>query len=156
MIFLLSQKLSPKIKAGPLESLPLAENPLTDWSAHLFLAGRTQYIIVSNTKTLYSTATSGRGITNGNEFVNSALHSIQQLMSVDGYGAVFDRWLALASESVCFAKALNCSVTGSMSDMIYHATYWLADCEFWPQAIGPKLNDIPVSALGQGKPGTYG
>jgi hypothetical protein len=41
MIFRLSQKLNAKIKAGVLRALPLHENPLADWSAHLFVAGRT-------------------------------------------------------------------------------------------------------------------
>lgn len=36
MIFRLSQKLNTKIKAGTLRALPLDENPLADWSAHLF------------------------------------------------------------------------------------------------------------------------
>ena len=43
MIFRLSQKLNTKIKAGALRALPLHENPFADWSAHLFVAGRTQY-----------------------------------------------------------------------------------------------------------------
>ena len=55
MIFRLSQKLNDKIKAGPLPVLPLDDNPLADWSAHLFLADRMQYILLSNTKSLYST-----------------------------------------------------------------------------------------------------
>ena len=49
MIFRLSQKLNDKIKAGTLPALPLDDNPLADWSAHLFLADRTQYILLSNT-----------------------------------------------------------------------------------------------------------
>ena len=36
MIFRLSQKLNAKIKAGTLRALALHENPLADWSAHLF------------------------------------------------------------------------------------------------------------------------
>ncbi len=42
MIFRLSQKLSNKIKAGILATLPLDENPFADWSAGLFLVGRSQ------------------------------------------------------------------------------------------------------------------
>jgi hypothetical protein len=38
MIFRLSQKLSSKIKAGALATLPLDENPFADWSAQLFAA----------------------------------------------------------------------------------------------------------------------
>jgi hypothetical protein len=47
------QKLNTKIKAGTLPTLPLDDNPYADWSAQLFLADRTQYILVSNTRSLY-------------------------------------------------------------------------------------------------------
>ncbi|MCL4195363.1 MAG: hypothetical protein KJZ87_26730 [Thermoguttaceae bacterium] len=63
MIFRLSRKLAAKLKEGSLPSLPLDENPYADWSAHLFTADRTQYIIISNTKSLYSVVLYGRGIT---------------------------------------------------------------------------------------------
>ena len=54
MILRLSQKLAKKLKEGTLTSLPLDENHYADWSAHLFTADRTQYIIVTNTQSLYS------------------------------------------------------------------------------------------------------
>lgn len=72
MIFRLSQKLAKKIKAGPLASVPLNENPYADWSAHLFTVNRTQYIILSNTKSLYSCVMFGAGITNDSVFIERA------------------------------------------------------------------------------------
>jgi hypothetical protein len=62
MIFRLSQKLATKLKEGNLPSVPLDENPYADWSAHLFTADRTQYIIVANMKALYSVVMFGKGI----------------------------------------------------------------------------------------------
>jgi hypothetical protein len=69
MIFRLSQKLNDKIGAGRLPAQPLDENPFADWSTTLFTADRTQYILVSNTKSLYSTVLYGRGITNDSHFI---------------------------------------------------------------------------------------
>jgi hypothetical protein len=63
MIFRISQKLAKKLKEGELPSLPLDENPYADWSAHLFTVARTQYIIMANTKSLYSVVMYGTGIT---------------------------------------------------------------------------------------------
>ena len=63
MIFRLSQKLKTKFKVGNLPTLPLHENPYADWSAHLFLADRTQYVILSNTKSLYSIVMYGKALT---------------------------------------------------------------------------------------------
>src|SRR5436309_15001061 len=116
MIFRLSQKLNAKIKAGTLAILPLDENPVADWSAGLFLVGRSQYILVSNTKSLYSTVLPGKGVTDESAFIERALSSIREFMEADGQGAAYERFIAPASGSVRFAKSLNRSVTGSMND----------------------------------------
>lgn len=62
MTFRLTHKLATKIKAGKPSPLPPAEDPLTDWSGHLFVAGRVHYILLSNTTSLYSAVIYGRGI----------------------------------------------------------------------------------------------
>jgi hypothetical protein len=147
MIFRLSQKLIDKIKAGTLAALPLDENPLADWSAHLFVADRTQYILLSNTKALYSTVMYGKGITNDSAFIERALNSIREFMEVDGKRAAYQRFIAPASAPVRFAKALHRSVTGSMNDMTKHAVYWLAAGDVSPFEIGSRLKEIPMSAL---------
>jgi hypothetical protein len=149
MIFRLSQKLNAKIKAGTLASLPLDENPFADWSAGLFLIGRTQYILVSNTKSLYSTVLPGKGVTDKSTFIERALSSIREFMEADGQQGVYERFVAPSSGSVRFAKALNRSVTGSMNDMTKHAAYWLAAGDTSPFEIGTRLNEIPMSALKQ-------
>jgi hypothetical protein len=59
MIFRLSQKLSKKIKEGRLSALAREDNPIADWSTALFIADRTQYILLSNTMTLYSMVMGG-------------------------------------------------------------------------------------------------
>lgn len=61
MIFRLSQKLATKIKEGKLPEISLDENPYADWSCHLFTVDCTQYIILSNTKSLYSCVMYGKG-----------------------------------------------------------------------------------------------
>jgi hypothetical protein len=156
MIFRLSQKLNSKIKAGTLRALPLHENPVADWSAHLFVADRTQYIILSNTKSLYATVMYGKGISNDSHFIERALSSIREFTEDDGQESVFSRFIAPASESVRFAKALDRSVTGSMNDLIRHATVWLAEGNLSPLEVGARLNDILLSALARNKSDAYG
>ena len=157
MIFRLSQKLNTKIKAGTLNAMPLDENPYTDWSCHLFMANRTQYIIMSNTKSLYSCVMVGKGITDDNRFIKIALSTICDFMKDDGQSFVYQRFIAPASGTVNFAKAFNRSVTGSMNDLIKFAKTWLIEDGLPPQDVGFKLNDILLSALGKprgyGKPG---
>src|SRR5262245_42497949 len=92
MIFRLSHKLNAKIKAGALRSLPLHENPLADWSAHLFVAGRTQYLLLSNTRSLYSTVLYGKGTA-------SALGSLTVEQQVEEIIVIPARGLALAFDA---------------------------------------------------------
>jgi hypothetical protein len=147
MIFRLSQKLNAKIKAATLSSVPLDENPLADWSAHLFLAGRTQYLLLTNTKSLYSTVMYGKGVTNDSHFIERALGGIREFMEADGQAFAYRRVIVPATASVRFAKALDRSVTGSMNDLIKHATYWLVEGDVSPFDVGFRLNEILLSAL---------
>ena len=147
MIFHLSDKVNTKIEAGTLATLPLDENPFADWSAGLFLVGRSAYILVTNTKSLYSTVLPGKGITDEKTFVERALSSLREFMDADGQVGVFERLVAPVSGSVQFAKALDRSVTGSMNDLMKHATYWLAEGDQSPFDVGLRLNEIPMSAL---------
>lgn len=156
MIFRLSQKLNDKIEAGRLPALPLDENPFADWSATLFTADRTQYILVSNTQSLYSVVFYGKGITDDSHFIERALSSIREFMENDGLGFIYHRFIAPSSASVSFAKALNRSVTGSMNDLLRHAEYWLTDDEISPFDVGFKLNDVLLSAIAPTKADVYG
>jgi hypothetical protein len=150
MIFRLSHKLADKIKAGALRALPPHESPLADWSAHPFVAGRAQYLLLSNTKALYSAVVYGKGVTTDGRFVERALGGIREVMEADGQGVAYRRLIVPATASVRFAKALGRSVTGSMNDLVRHATYWLGGGEQSPFDVSFRLNDTPLSALGGG------
>jgi len=156
MILRLSQKLNTKIGAGTLKAMSLDENLYADWSCHLFTADRTQYIIISNTKSLYSCVMYGRGLTNDSVFIERALNSIREFMEYDGQAFVYQRFIAPASGTVSFAKALNRSVTGSMNDLIIHAKACLEEGELSPHDVGFNLNDVLLSALGNGNANPYG
>lgn len=156
MIIRLSQKLNARIKAGKLSASPLDEKPLADWSAHLFAIGRTQYIILSNTETLYSTVFYADEIKDDSRFIQRALNNLQEFMADAGQQHVYQRFIAPASATVRFAKALDRTVTGSMNELILHASAMLAEDELSPYDVGFKLNDVLLSALGSGKPGRYG
>ena len=75
------------------------------------------------------------------------MSSIRECLDAAGQAAAYQRFIAPASRSVRFAKALNRSVTGSINDMARHAAYWLAAEELAPVEVGSRLNTIPMSAL---------
>lgn len=152
MIFRLSTKLAAKLKVTPSKVLPLDENPFADWSAHLFTADRTQFVIVTNTASLYSTVFYGRGVPSDSHFIERALSSLREFMEDDGLAFIYQKFVAPASSKVQFSKALNRSVTSSMNDLIVHAKMWLTEGELSPYDTAFKLNDIPFSPFKYRKP----
>jgi hypothetical protein len=156
MILRLSQKLNAKIRAGRLQAMPLDDNPYADWSCHLFTADRTQYILVSNTKSLYSCVLYGKGITSDCVFIERVLSSLHEFMEDDGQSFSYRKFVAPASGTVNFAKALNRTVTGSMNDLTGHAVAWLEGGDVAPHDLGFRLNETLLSALAPSKADRYG
>ena len=147
MIFRLSQKLDARIKGGTLASLPLEENPLADWSAGLFLVGRSPYILVTNTMSLYSTVLPGKGITDEKSLVEGTSNGIREFLEADGHQGVYERSIAPLLGSVRFAKALNRSVVGSMNDLAKMASFYLEQGDFSLIEISSRLKDTPMTGL---------
>jgi hypothetical protein len=156
VIFRLSQKLNTKIKTGTTQALSLDANPYADWSAHLFTADRTQYILLSNTKSLYSVVMYGKGITDDSQFLDRALSSIREFMQDDGQQFAFHRFIGPAAGTVSFAKAFNRSVTGSMNELVFQAVMWLTEGDLSPHDVSFRLNDILISSLPSLRGGGYG
>ena len=117
---------------------------------------RTQYILVSNTKSLYSCVLYGKGITNDSVFIERMLSSLREFMADDGQSFIYQKFVAPASDTVSFAKALNRSVTGSMNDLIGHTIAWLEYGDIAPHDLGFRLNDILLSAIAASKSDKYG
>ena len=156
MTFRLSQKLNAKIKIGTLRARPLDENPFADWSSHLFVADRTQYVIVSNTKSLYSTVMYGKGITNDRQFIDRAFSSVREFMEEDGQAFLYHQFVAPSGGTIRFAKALDRVVTGSIKELVGHATAMLVEGELSPFDVGFKLNDMWLSAIASNGSEKYG
>ena len=145
MILRLSQKLAKKVHESPTRVLPLDANPFADWSAHLFTADRTQYIIFSNTASMYSAVLYGAGITWDGELIQRGLGQVREVMMDDELDFFYQRFVAPASGTVRFSKSLNRSVTGLMNDFVAHAKLLLADGELSPYEVSFKLNETPMA-----------
>ena len=147
MIFRLSQNLTTKLKAGAPVAIPMDANPFADWSARSFAVGRAQYILLSNTASLYSTVSYVRGILSAHHFIVRAMSSIREVMEADGQAIAYERFIVPATGSVGFAKTLNRSVTGSMTDLVKLAKSWLFEGDLSPHDVSFKLNEVPMSAI---------
>ncbi len=147
MIFRLSAKLGKKLKFSSAEVLSAHTNPYADWSARPFTADRTQYILITNTVSLYSRVIFGRGITDDNMFLNRAVRSLSELMEDDGFQLIRDRAFLPETSSISFSKALNRSVTGSMNELVLYAQIILSEEEIAPYDLSFKLNDMLLSYI---------
>ena len=156
MIFRLSQKLNQKLKAGTLETLPLHQNPFADWSCHIFPANRRQYILLSNTKSLYSCVMPAKGVTNQKQFAENAMNCIRDFTADDANQWAFRKFIAPEIETVQFAKSLNRSVTSSMNQLVECAQILLIEDQMPPNEVGFKLNDFLLSAIAEKKSDGYG
>jgi len=156
MLFRLSQKLNAKVKAGPMATAPLDSNPYVDWTTRLFTVNRVQYIMITNTPSLYSTVIFGKGVTNDNELIVRVQDGIRGFMEADGLEFYYRQFIAPATGSIRFCKPLNRSVTGSMNEFVAFAKYWLSDGETSPFDVGFRLYEVPMSAIAGRKPETHG
>ena len=156
MILRLTQKLATKVHAGRLCERSLDENKFADWTCNLFVADRMQYIIMSNTASLYSCVMYARGVTDDSRLIGRVLDTIRDFTEHDGHASVYQRYIAPASELVTFAKSLNRSVTGSMNDLIKFAQHHLTEDDMSPFDVGLKLNGILLSALAAPTRPSYG
>lgn len=147
MILRLSQKLAQKLKIAPKAVAPPDGDPYADWSAHVFTAARTQYIILTNTPSLYTMLMPGKGITDDSEFIDAAMSRMREFMVGDGMEFIFRKFVVPASGAVVFSKALNRSVTGSMNDFIFQAKYLLVEHDLSPSEVSRQLNEVPMGAL---------
>jgi hypothetical protein len=154
MIFRLTLKLSKKIGLAPLPAIPFDEirNPLIDWSAHLFTAQRIQYIIMTNTVSLYSMVMYGRGITNDKQFIRGGLSYMREFMTIDGNKFIFEKYIEPQEKDIFFSKIVDRRVMGSMNDLIFQAKVNLVEARLPPFDVSFLLNETPMSYLGYGHP----
>jgi hypothetical protein len=147
MIIRLTQKLAKKIKVAPTAALPRDPNPFADWIANLFTAGRTQYIILTNSASLYSVVFYGRGITESDIFIDRAFSALAEHMRDAGHGAIFDKCIAPLAVETVFSKTGDRQVMGSVNDHVQRAQIYLEDLDASPHSVSLNLNGTPMGAL---------
>ena len=152
MIVRVTAKLGKKIHLNPKKSLLADDNPFADWSTHLFTVERTQYILITNTASLYSMVMFGKGITEGGQFLSRITSNMGEFIRDDGFGFIYERLIVPSMERVSFSRALNRSVTGSMNDLVFQAKFGLIEREMSPYDVSFGLNEVPMSYLKMGRP----
>ena len=144
MIIRLSQKLNTKIKVGALSDIPLHENLIADWSATIFNVGRTQYVLLSNTSSLFTCLMIAKGLTNSSLFEQRATEVLSD--AVRRFVKNNTPQNKEFHSAIRFAKSLNRSVIGSMNDLVFGAKL-LIDGGIDLQEAADRLNETPLKAL---------
>jgi hypothetical protein len=147
MIIRVSAKLGKKIHVSPVKSLPADSNPFADWSAHLFTADRVQYILMTNTLSLYSMLMYGKGVTDDNQFLSQMTSYMGEFIRDCGHAFLFERLIAPSTARVAFSKPLNRSVTGSMNELVLQARFLIIEQKMSPYDTSFQLNNVPMSYL---------
>ena len=156
MILRLTTKLAQKIGLAPLPALPCDKGkpPLLDWHAHLFKVQRTQYILATNTQSLYSLVMPGRGITNGRQFIQALSSGLQDFLVGQGQqpNAIMD--LLPPDRDAAFAKITDRRILGSMNDLIFQSKIRMGEGQQTPFTVSYYLNETPMSYLQYRSPKT--
>ena len=145
MILRLPQTLNARLGGGPLAALASHANPLLDWSVRAFAAGTKAYVLLSNTRSLYSVVLDGVAGETRKQLAERVAGAVGVIL--DGTGRLAGVGNDLAPESVRFAKALDRSVTGSMNELVAYAEMLLAGGDLSVPEVGVRLNDFLLSAL---------
>lgn len=74
------------------------------------------------------------------------MDTIRDFTADDAQQFIYRKFVAPSSGTISFAKALNRSVTGSITELV-HAAKCLLEDDMAPSEVGYRLNETPMSAL---------
>jgi len=141
-------RLARKVKLTTVESLPIHEDTLLDWSMQMFDFDRKQHVIISNTGTFYSAVFLGGRISTPHALLIAGLQAIGEQLEDDRLLDAYQHRSGKRSMPVRYAKSAGKIVVGSMNELIVQATYALADGENLAM-VGACVNRVLLSALSE-------
>ena len=148
MIIRVTGKLAKQVGINPMDSLPLADDPVSDWTCRVFeLDERESLMLITNTASLYSFLTPANGLETAEQFGNGLGHYLERQLLADNFGNVFKKQIVPKIQEIILAKTLDRSVTGSMTDMIKLAKYDLIEEGFSLVETTARLNKTPFKAI---------
>ena len=79
MIIRVTGKLAKQIAVSPMDTLPLAENPIVDWTCRVFPVGESNSVmLITNTASLYSLLAPANGLENREQFENGLIRYLER------------------------------------------------------------------------------
>lgn len=121
MIIRLSNDMQKKVGLRLSEAAAPSSDFLQDWTLHLFLCRGRQFIIITNSISLFSTVLAGKGIQSGKTLVRELFPVLVQVHEAMGLGSASAKLKGVDANQVTFSKVGNRALTGSMNDIILYA-----------------------------------
>jgi hypothetical protein len=147
MIFRLTQKMAKKIGVEGMTYVPPEGDAFLDWCAQLFTARRVQYIMLVNTKSLFTTLMYGRGVTEKDGFIKGVFGHMAAELPGSLIRPAYERFIEPDSGPIVFSKVGDRRVLGSMNDMAYRASGHIIEQGCRPDAAAFLLNRAPMGQL---------
>lgn len=147
MILRLSTKIQKKVHLNLAKEaeVPTAENPYLDWHCNLFTESRQQVIIFTNSASLLTVYSYGRGISDTNALKREFHCSLETYLSGTPQEMIY-RNIIEKSHPTVWAKTNNRSVTGSMNDFIFGSKLQM-ERGYAPAGLADKTNRMPMKYL---------
>ena len=152
MLLRFTDKLSKKLKTGPLTKVDRDPGPYFEWYANFFTADRTQYILTTEAKSLFSVVMYGRGITNDGVYLKHLTNLLSEYMAETENRLIFERVIAPKIGAVTMSKTSNRSVLGSMNDMVNMSQICIAYQEASTLDLMTLINRTPFKAINYKSP----
>jgi hypothetical protein len=143
----ISQKIARKIKAEGIGRIPTAEDPFLDWHAHLFTHNRAQFILITNSRSLFCTFFHGAGITDENRFLQSLTDSLKNILHYINLDMIFARRIAPNLDSVRIGAMHDKRIIGSMNEQFFQAKVILDTEDTDPTDLTLKVNGVIMSLI---------
>jgi len=148
MIIRLTQKLAKKIHAtDALNTLELDKNPYLDWTANLFRVGHTQYIIFTNTVSLFSFVMYGRGIADSDSFIKDFHFFLESYLLDSGNEKIYEEQIETDNSPIMFARPNDRSVLGSMNQLVKDIQFEMEIHDLTIDEMTDRILETPMSKL---------
>jgi len=127
-------------------------NAFADWSAQLLRAKRESFVLVMNTRSLYSVIAPASGIVTPLALEARLFAHIKSQLYSDGLEFFCRRLLDRDGEATLFAKMLNSRTEATLHDFSELAQYYLGEEELSLEATAGKINSTMLSLLDHSTP----
>lgn len=151
MLFRFTKDLNKKLHIGKVS--PVAsrlENE--EWYAHVFRAGRAQYILITHAPSLFSGVLHGAGVTDFDRFMSDFRNQLNSLIAKENLSGSYESYRQTKEKEIVFSNTQDRRILGSMNDMINMSKALSANRELSPHEMSDQINETPFSYIDMESP----